>query len=59
MMQSDGIDAAMKGEVAKCKSSTKLQDGNQTTPYSGHGSASDGGSMNQGAAGPGAGSPGK
>ena len=59
MMQSDGIKAAMQGEVSKCKSSTKLDEGSQTTPYSGHSSASDGGSMNQNAAGPGAGSPGK
>jgi len=59
MMEKDGIKAAIASEVASAKSSTKLDDSNQQTDYSGHSSGSDGGGINQAAAGPGSGSPGK
>jgi hypothetical protein len=59
MLQTQSIDGAMKSAAEDAKASTQLQGENQSTPYSGHMSAPEGRPMDQAAAGPGAGSPGK
>ena len=59
MLQTQSIDSAMKTTAESVKAAVQLQSENQETQFTGHMSAKEGRPMDQNAAGPGAGSPGK